>query len=194
MFEFRNPIHLEFPAEAETILNQIRYVLRTLVEEHIHAVAGGGILRDLYLDRPYKDIDIFANANDASDEKLLGLLAELGFKCKMVVSNEATEYLSFTDVASVIEATHSSLPVPVQVIRVASNNQSGERLIERLDLGPCQIGMDCLGHYWHTVQFWEDVSERTFTVTRTEGRDIERSTKRFERLSQKYVGWKLVIP
>jgi hypothetical protein len=185
---------MAFPDHAEVILGQIRMVLATFARERIRAVAGGGVLRDLYLDRPYKDIDLFVNAADASDEKVFGMLAELGFHAHLVVSNEATEYLEFTDVASVIEATHPAVSVPIQVIRISANNLSGERMIERLDLGPCQIGMDYLGNFWHTEQFWKDVSERTFTITRSENRDVVRSTKRFERLVQKYVGWTLVVP
>ena len=194
MFTFRDPLPIIFPAEGE-VLNQVRYVLASFAEERIRAVAGGGLLRDLYLDRPYKDADLFVHASDASDEKVISVLQSLGFTdVKIVVTNAATEYMEFADVESVIEGVHPSIPVPVQVIRVVTNNQSGERMIERLDLGPCQIGMDHLGHFWHTIQFWTDVSERTFTVTRNEGNDIERSVKRFERLEQKYPGWKLVVP
>ncbi len=194
MFEFTHPSPLTFPRDAEVTLGQIRSVLHALRDERIRSVTGGGVLRDLYLERPFKDIDIFVNASDASDLKVMAVLANLGLDSRVVVSNEATEYLDFTDVASVIEAYHPNFDAPIQVIRVSDNNLSGERMIERLDLGPCQIGMDYLGNFWHTEQFWKDVSDRTFTITRSENRDIARSTKRFDRLVQKYVGWKLVTP
>jgi hypothetical protein len=194
MFEFSKPQPIVFPEDAQTLLLSIRAVLIELADQRIRSVAGGGILRDLYLDRPFKDIDLFVNAADASDEKILSVLISMGFDARVVVSNEAIEYLSFTDVASVIEANHPVFSVPVQVIRVAQNNLSGERMIERLDLGPCQIGMDYHGSFWFTDQFWDDVSHRNFTVTRDEGNDRERSIKRFDRLSVKYIGWKLVLP
>jgi hypothetical protein len=194
MFEFDRPRPLFFPEDAKDILEWIMMVLSCFEFARIRVVAGGGVLRDLHLDRPYKDIDLFLNAADASDEKVITMLRGMGFTSRVVVSNEATEYLEFTDVASVIEATHPNLPVPLQVVRMSSSNLSGEEMIRRLDLGPCQVGMDHRGLFWYTDQFLEDVLNGTFTVTRDERNDVARSVKRFERLSQKYPGWKLVMP
>jgi len=132
------------------------------------------------------------NASDIDDQTLLDFLASTGFSARVMVSNEAIEYLSFTDVASVIEATRPDYAFPIQIIRMAYNNESPERMIERLDLGPCQIGMDVEGNIWHTKQFTIDAFNQTFTVTRDEGNDGVRSVKRFHRLGAKYPGWKLV--
>lgn len=194
MFEFLKPQELSFPPDAITHLNQMRAILDLLSDRRVRAVVGGGILRDLYMGAPFKDIDLFANASDANDEQMMAVLTEHGFTCRLVVSHEATEYLSFTDVSSVIEATHPMLAVPLQIIRMSANNDSGERMVERLDLGPCQIGMDHLGNFWTTRQFGDDLAAYQFTVTRSQSRDIERSTKRFQRLSLKYPGWTLVVP
>ncbi len=194
MFEFDKPQDMVFPDGAYPLLSQIRAILDLFSDNRMRAVIGGGVLRDLYLGREYKDIDLFLNAADGSDEKVIELLTKQGFTCKMIVSMEATEYLTFTDVASVIEATHPVLLAPLQIVRMAANNLSGERMIERLDLGPCQIGMDHLGNFWTTDIFRNDVVKTTFTVTRDGERDIDRSTKRFTRLSLKYPGWKLVLP
>lgn len=195
MFEFSKPDSLLiFPGESKPLIHQMEMILREFQEVGIRAVIGGGILRDLHLNRPYKDIDLFTHADDADEDKILSVLRQMGFACQVVVCNEATEYLSFTDVASVIEATHPSLEIPLQVIRMSANNGSPERLIERLDLGPCQIGMDYLGQFWVTTQFKADLMFKQFTITRSETRDIERSTKRFDRLALKYPEWELVIP
>jgi len=173
------------------LIIQARRTIQALPDS-CRCVVGGGFLRDIFFGRLPKDLDVFMNANDMDDCALLDYLAKRGFTARVLVSNEAIEYLSFTDVSSVIEATHPYFDYPIQIIRMARHNESPERMIERLDLGPCQIGMDVEGNIWHTEQFTTDAFNQTFTITRDEGNDRTRSVKRFHRLSAKYPGWKLV--
>lgn len=190
MFTFKKRRVLEMPYNQQLFVAQ--NFLNGVLGRDIRAVVGGGFLRDIYFERSWKDLDVFINHEDIDDWALLDKLTKHGFTARVVVSNEAIEYLSFTDVASVIEATHPHYGFPVQIIRMGHNNQSPERMIERLDLGPCQIGMDIVGNIWHTDQFINDAIAHTFTVTRDEKNDRERSVKRFKRLSAKYPGWKMV--
>lgn len=191
MTQFRNP---NFEMETTSIHHHVQMILRDFWKLGRLAVLGGGALRDTFLGRPIKDFDIFVNAQDADDYFVMDLLRSHGFSSRVLVTNEAVEYLQFTDVSSVLEAVHPRMPLPLQIIRMHANNESAERMIERLDFGPCQIGMDGLGYFWVTEQFEKDIKAHQFTATRLAAKDVMRSIKRFERLKEKYKGWKLVLP
>ena len=187
--------------EDHDIMSTIWNVLAILTLQGHDAVVGGGCLRDLEnLGRgKIKDIDIFVPQESVSPERVMELFKTAGFSSRIVITQMAAEYLAFTDVSCVVECHSPNCPWPVQVIFLAKNCGSAEQVIERLDLGPCQIGMDHHGTVWRSPRYISDVAAQTMTVTRP-GNDLGpgsfndrlRSTTRFHRLSQKYPGWKLV--
>jgi hypothetical protein len=67
-------------------------------------------------------------------------------------------------------------------------------IIDRVDFGLCQIGADLLG-VEYTPAYEYDRTNQCLTLTRAESVEgVRRSLKRYERLSQKYVGWELNVP
>ncbi len=155
------------------------------------AIVAGGVLRDWTTgkEREAKDIDVFVEDHPGYLHDLLETLTE--FKCRLAVPERVAQYMQFENVNCVQEFTSAACPLPVQVI-VMCTSVVPQKLIERHDFGACQIGYD--GCLWYmTPAFQRDVCNQTFTLVRCrDAKDKARSLKRWERLSTKYQGWKLV--
>lgn len=163
-----------------------------LAVRDIPVVCGGGYVRDLFLKKEPKDIDLFVSAESLNYLQATQILREQGYQTNLVVHEMAAEYLQFLDVSYVIEATRNDT-LPIQIIGLVRNCGSAEEIIGRLDLGICQIGVDWTGAVWWTEAFALDNANNTMTVVRGETyHDKLRSTKRYNRLVQKYPGFKLV--
>ncbi len=190
MFLFRDPMkHPLFSGVASRLPRQ---ALNTLSARSVDAVVAGGFLRDLWHNRQPKDIDFFVKAEHLNHLQAVAFLRELGFDASVVVHQRAAEYLKFADVAWVVEGVRLN-ELPIQIIGLVKNCDSAEQVVQRLDLGLCQIGMDFTGAFWCSDGFMQDSILKTMTVVRAETyHDRLRSTQRFNRLVKKYPGFKLV--
>ena len=150
----------------------------------------GGFLRDLHHRVEPKDIDIFISG-DVDKQRVKTVFETAGYAGTTVVQPQLCEYLSFCDVQYVMEFTKTGAR-PIQVI-VLKEGMRFEDIINRLDLGLCQIGIDGVGDLYYSDAYWQDEMAQTFTIIRKEHpRDILRSTKRYNRIAQRYPGWALV--
>jgi len=150
------------------------------------AIVAGGFLRDRLMGVAPKDIDLFCREltgeqQDAVARAFPGARVE-----------PFSKFLSYQspDVARVWDLGEAG-GYPLQLIEVR-----GDPAVRAAhhDFGLCQV--------WHDGQelvctdaFELDAQRRTFTLCHCESkREFDRSMKRFERLSNKYLGFALVIP
>jgi hypothetical protein len=153
-----------------------------------NAVLAGGALRDLRHFVEVKDLDIFVGP-DATKERLD---AAFGMTGKSKISSGCAYKLGMTDVAAVYEYNLFGCPT-IQVI-VLKYSVTMRYVLERIDFGICQIGFDGQ-RVIETLAYGVDHQQKTFTVAYCPNEDRRsRALKRFERISQKYPGWKLVLP
>lgn len=84
-------IHLTIPRKVSDIFKQISSIER-------NSCIAGGFLCDLYMRKPYRDIDIFIKyRNEEKTNKILKMMKEEGFECEEeIVSNN--EYEHFLEV------------------------------------------------------------------------------------------------
>lgn len=158
------------------------------------AVLVGGALRDLAAGAPVKDLDIFFGINPLNNRQALDVVdallihdpdASLTMSCNFSSCDELGDCYQ-TDTYRLSDGTEVNLIVLAQ--------GGLKHVVERVDFGICQIGTDGVEVY-ETEQRIADLFAKTFTIVRgdTEA-DIERSLRRWDRLSQKYPGWTLVNP
>lgn len=153
------------------------------------SLLAGGCLRDLDNGRPVKDIDIFAPNAGSSFEEVREKVGKLVPDSALIgvmggYENWATEeVLGVFDIAG----PHSDY----QLITLSSGPDS---ILPRLDFGICQIASDG-SSVFRTDAYERDKANQTFTLVRCDdAAQYDRSLKRFQRLSEKYQGWKLVDP
>lgn len=152
------------------------------------ALLAGGALRDLDNDRPVKDLDIFAP--DVPDLDILRARAALLAPNCVVGVMGGYESWATEECVGVLDIDIPGL-TPFQLIGLRSGP---ETILPRLDFGICRIGFDG-NDVIRTDEYLADQATRTFTLLRCDDdAQRERSLKRFERLSEKYVGWSLLDP
>lgn len=173
------------------------------------AVIAGGALRDTLCGKDVKDVDIFIEAKLGRDrEPLTQLMLEqaLGVKCPLQeVDDEYAEHFREGELYGVFNVTEKfygspdysdigelSDP-PIQIIAL-NMPVTLESVVERFDFGICKVSTDGTVDFIHH-DFAHDVDNRVFTLRATNRtpEQIERSKKRFERLSEKYQNYTLVL-
>jgi tRNA nucleotidyltransferase/poly(A) polymerase len=178
------------PARWQRLLLAIREVCPS-------AVLAGGALRDLLLDRPIKDLDIFINARamQLADEaiaalRLAGFTVEFD-PCDLTAYPE-DQNLEVVAVATLSTpedlAPFAGLRVlPVQLI---FTNWDTSRITDRFDYGICQVAYD-----GETITFGDhfnsDRIEEVFRLRRDRPTPVSMrgSVHRYARLVNKYPGW-----
>lgn len=172
------------------------------------AVIAGGALRDLDNGREVKDIDIFVQYRGRETVGLLQTAFGYQFDVSTMLPAEITEYTeNLADVSAIYNVKSDwvkpigdglwergeDLP-PIQVIAL-KEFQGLTHTLARIDLGLCQIGTADGEKIVRLPSYCVDKAARTMTVTRCESvGQLERTLKRFNRLSEKYSGFELVIP
>lgn len=153
------------------------------------AVIVGGALRDLYLGRPVKDLDVVVPCSAwlGVIEIRLDLMDTIA-TLRPVFPEEYGVENSDPHLVAVYELTRLPGLPPVQLLWT-DGLPTLEDQLNRLDFGICQIGYDGESVYC-TNAFVKDVARLTFTLVSAHSR--QRSLKRFERLSVKYPEYALV--
>ena len=153
----------------------------------------GGCLRDTVTGYgPVKDIDIAVqNTKD-------NLLAIVAFYTTYGSSHleQYIGYGNFPDVFASVQVERPDAPTVNFVVLSDDFPFTPTDVAERCDFGICQIAMDSFGLTYRTGAFAADLANYTFTYTREpfDQAQFERSLRRWDRFSQRYVGWRLVVP
>jgi hypothetical protein len=154
------------------------------------AVLAGGALRDLVNGVEIKDLDIFVpwslEAYNGMRERLRLEGATLG----QYVPPFAASYGSMKDVIAILGFEFRGLPLNIIFLSSEEEKFSVYSVISRIDFGICQIGMNREGILQVTPAFLNDLTRKTFTNLRFG--DEPRARRRWERISQKYPGWRAV--
>lgn len=168
--------------------NEFRSALAMVQGFHPRAFIGGGALRDLMLDRPVKDIDIFVQATGHQD--LHDYLLAKGYRRTAFASSQ---YLG-GDLECVRASEYAlGFGIPINVVELLSF-VSLPGALDRHDFGLCQIGFDG-NTLMKSAAFERDVANKTLTLIRCESSiQFNRSMRRAERLRQKYPEHQLVVP
>lgn len=152
------------------------------------AVLAGGALRDLRHFVEVKDLDIFVGPHATRAR----LDAAFGAQGKSKISSGCAYKLGMTDVMAVYEYNLMGCHT-IQII-VLREPVTMKYVLERIDFGICQIGFDGQD-ITETLDYAIDHRQQTFTVAYCPNEDRRgRAIRRFERISQKYPGWQLVLP
>lgn len=154
------------------------------------ASIAGGCLRDLDNGAPIKDVDIFVNPEPTS---VLGDLLGTGLSKFYAYAdalgweqNHAASYTNIGDVEAIWTYTQGGVEYNVILLRKPLNLS---QLVSRMDFGICQIAANSEGVVWCSEAYAKDRQNKTFTMMDADRED--RSKARFERLQEKYPGWKL---
>lgn len=164
-----------------------RTVLTEIQRLDPHAIIAGGALRDLNLKREPKDLDIFV----CESTKLIDI-------AEMLDGGVADEIESFSDVLCKVSATitgeNLGLEIPLNIVVCSDELLHPIDRLPHFDFGICQIAHD--GHEWsQTDAYWEDYTQSKFTLMRcTNYQMYQNSMKRYQRISERYPVWPLVIP
>jgi hypothetical protein len=153
------------------------------------AYLAGGAIRDYDNGRPVKDFDVFfiGEVNWTELDKVLQGSYSYSRSCNGAYIDAARE---------VIESfTYTSLTgMPDLNFVQLDPTFNPADIIERVDFGLCQIGYDLMGVV-STPSYTYDKEHRCLTLTRAETvAGVQRSLKRYKRLSEKYQGWPLNVP
>lgn len=154
------------------------------------AYLAGGAIRDFDNGRPIKDFDVFFMEPDIRWNDLDVLLEKeytSSRHCNGAYIDAASEVIG--------SFTYSSLTggIDLNFVQLDPSFNPAD-IIERVDFGLCQIGYDLLGVV-KTPAYDYDKAHGVLTLTRAETvPGVQRSLKRYERLTQKYQGWPLNVP
>ena len=173
------------------IPNWWRVLLNRVQLKAPKALIGGGCLRDLYLNRPIADVDLFVPEGESGVREVVNLthpkLTRYAYEPYFTHDQHVRQIGYF-------ESAVLDVP-PINLIHVSAHTCEPWTQIERFDFGLCQIAFDGEQLYMSSA-FGRDVKQKTFTYTRNPDTEAQRtnSMARYERLSKKYEGWKLVMP
>jgi Poly A polymerase head domain len=153
----------------------------------------GGAVRDTIIQKPIRDIDIFADTADVE-----ALAARLRAKHGYVRVGQWTQYNGFSDPAMtcVAKFERPDEEIPVCIIGLQSGYAKPSRNIARFDFGICMAAFTGELPYVLSRDFINDSDENTFTLCRADNAEqYAYSMVRFERLrADRYQGWRLAIP
>jgi hypothetical protein len=172
--------------------------LKAVREVYPNAILAGGALRDLQLDRPVKDLDIFVSG-DSDTAALDRTMSRFGFDRRTLTDfssfagGDHTVVLSLTYEERYSEAIEWEPAPPVNVVILSPDTTwSIGAALARFDFGLCQVAYD--GRRVHlTRAFLQDAKEKTLTLIRCDTPEqYECSMRRAERLLAKYAEFTLV--
>ncbi|PLP55533.1 hypothetical protein CYK37_30040 [Mesorhizobium loti] len=165
----------------------------------------GGCLRDTLTGRgPIKDIDIACakNLNNLyAIDRYVEMLREqqdggkdLIFSAVQVVE-QMIGYGNFPDVYKSVQVSAPDQPTVNFVILSEDFDFRKEVVAQRCDFGICQVALDKDSLY-RTEAFDKDLRNYTFTYLREpfDQAQFDRSMRRWERFSERYEGWRMVVP
>ena len=135
------------------------------------AIIAGGCIRDLYLGRVPKDVDIFTTA---VPEWIEPQPSDMNY--------EGMKYVEAV-------VMHKCGPDTFNVIVTKPVDKMD--LLRSFDFGICQIGFDGRQVYM-TQEFLWDVKYSKFTLRHIDR--YQRSINRYSRISARYAGWEIAIP
>lgn len=178
--------HTDLPIPEEWA--DTRAFLEDVIGEPV--VMAGGALRDLDHGKPIKDIDVFFHA--ASYEKCKHLFGLIGRALHDEIICDPVD-IAGDDVSGVGSFVLDGDEWNMVGLRYPCTNES---VADRFDFGICQIAWDG-DRIYRSKDYQKDVQNRTFTLTPIRGgerKDVSRALVRYERLTQKYKGYRLVLP
>lgn len=156
------------------------------------AVIAGGAVRDFLLGREIKDIDIFLQSHGfIADEKI----ARFAFDgIKLQLTNGSYRPAEIGEVGT-LWVYDDPFGTPVQLIFLDINESVTPAIaIEHCDFGLCRVAFD--GEQLHmSGHFIADLAGQTMTLRRDmTTNNVERSKRRFDRLSVKFPTYTYVNP
>jgi len=188
-------------APARDVMDKLSELLSTKV------ILAGGAVRDALLERPIKDYDLFVSEDVFPAWKAImdgdhapGSFADHVSTWAIPLVSGTYEDTAFgSEIASIYEFPHPDTGTEVQVMflrKAVVANQKLSDYVSRMDLGLSKVAVRSDGDWYISEQFREDVRNRNMTfVARDLGsQDVERSTRRFTRLHNKYPGYTFVVP
>lgn len=153
----------------------------------------GGCLRDTLTGYgPIKDIDIAVENTEAN---LKAIDAFIYSRENAVFLEQMIGYGNFPDVFKSVQVDHPGRPTVNFVVLGRDFPCTKQEVARRCDFGLCQVSLDRDGLYT-TEAFQKDKLNYTFTYLRDpfDEAQFSRSKRRFERFSERYVGWRLIVP
>lgn len=173
---------IKIPETWVSLMSTVRQVLPS-------AYLAGGAIRDYDNQRPIKDFDVFFTGEvnwTALDEVLRGKYS-YSRSCNgayIDAAREVIESFTYTSLTGMPDLNFVQLE--------PTFNPSD--IIERVDFGLCQAGYDLMGVVV-TPSYLYDKENQCLTLTRAETvAGVQRSLKRYKRLTEKYMGWPLKVP
>ena len=176
----------------------------TLRDAEPELVLAGGALRDWDNGRPAKDLDFFwRNADEKVVWKIAQRARDLGYivpapdtdEGRLLGRNDEGRSMDEGQVQNTWIFHHPDpVMLPVNLIHMNAGFATPQKIIGRFDFGICQIGAKGI-QIWRSEAYLYDQERRTFTLTdeRT-GLKRERSIERYQRLLEKYPGWRMIDP
>jgi hypothetical protein len=168
------------PLSWSTVLVTIRPRFTETKAQYI----AGGALRDLFLGREPKDIDIFTGPDwNVEAAKKLG---EIKWTKKGAPFDQDPESWSAADdtIETVANLTIEGLP-PFQIIE-RPHNPEPMKMLERFDFGICRVAWDAQGYYIHN-DFVTDFYDRAFKARANLYPDA--TLMRAQRFAERFHGW-----
>lgn len=156
----------------------------------------GGCLRDTLTGRgPIKDIDIACALTAANLHAIDHYVARLLDTCGVRVTEQMIGYGNFPDVYKSVQVETPDHPTVNFVVLSDDFDFRKEVVASRCDFGICQVALDKDGLY-RTEAFDKDLRNYTFTYLREpfDQAQFDRSMRRWERFSERYEGWRMVVP
>jgi hypothetical protein len=158
------------------------------------AVLAGGALRDHWSGAPVKDLDIFVGHDPQDNAQNYTLYKALTAAEPTVSLTQTCNFASCDELGDCYQTDTYRLADGLEVNLIILAQSGLEATVNRIDFGYCQIGTDGVRVY-ETDHRVTDVFAKTFTLVRGDtDADVDRSLRRWDRLSQKYPGFTLVNP
>lgn len=179
---------MEIPAKWKAIMSLAQ-------EIEPRAVLAGGALRDLDNGKPVKDLDIFVPSHSEAVFHQTVYAFSKVWDAPTVPYESFESYMTWHDRLMGV-AEWELLGVPVQIIGLylADVMWSPDGVINRVDMGICQIAWDGESFY-KTPAYDVDKQTQTFTIVKRQTpNQLLRSVQRYLRLTEeKYAGWRFNI-
>jgi hypothetical protein len=164
----------------------------------VECVIAGGFVRDMILDRPYRDIDLYVQGHSFGSV-FTEITGERPNWRDAKADESSAEYLhqaishqqEVTPLAVLLDRYKELLTGhPVNIIGLRGGEEArGEDVVSRFNFGICQAWIS-MGGSGTTDEFRKDAARKHITLLRTDwGR--EASMRQYEKLSKKYE-WPLI--
>lgn len=180
---------MQITVYGDQVLAPYRRLLSAFAQQGHRAFIGGGAVRDAIFGREIRDVDVFVMPHMLDED----LLREATATQVMGVEPIKAQHFGYVlpDVAGQFVYERGDLHFEVNVVPMR-DFYSPVELAERMDFGICQAVLDAAS-VLHVTEAWVgDMALRKFTLTDPE--KIDRSLRRWERLSAKYPEFRLDNP